>query len=44
MLGASGNVVALFPNDITYYYFSDNQEFAWDSALRETGKVAPLCR
>jgi CubicO group peptidase (beta-lactamase class C family) len=44
MLGVSGNVVALFPNGITYYYFSDNQEFTWDSALRETGKVAPICR
>jgi CubicO group peptidase (beta-lactamase class C family) len=44
MLGVNGNVVALFPKRITYYYFSDNQEFTWDSALRETGKVAPLCR
>ena len=25
MLGVSGNVVALFPNGITYYYFSDNR-------------------
>ncbi|MBN2146656.1 MAG: hypothetical protein JW726_04675, partial [Anaerolineales bacterium] len=31
MLGVSGNVVALFPNGITYYYFSDNQEFTWDA-------------
>jgi len=43
MLGVSGNVVALFPNGITYYYFSDNREFTWDAALRETDKIIPLC-
>lgn len=44
MLGVSGNVVALFPNGITYYYFSDNQEFAWDAALRESDQIIPLCQ
>ena len=43
MLGVSGNVVALFPNGITYYYFSDNQEFTWNAALRESDKIIPLC-
>ncbi len=43
MLGVSGNVVALFPNGVTYYYFSDNQEFTWDAALRESNKIIPLC-
>ena len=43
MLGVSGNVVALFPNGITYYYFSDNDEFIFESALRETDKIIPLC-
>jgi CubicO group peptidase (beta-lactamase class C family) len=43
MLGVSGNVVALFPNGITYYYFSDNQEFTWEAALHETDKIIPLC-
>lgn len=43
MLGVSGNVVALFPNGITYYYFSDNQEFIWDAALQEADKITPLC-
>ncbi|MBN2003258.1 MAG: PD40 domain-containing protein, partial [Anaerolineae bacterium] len=43
MQGVSGNVVALFPNGITYYYFSDNQEFTWDAALRESDKMIPLC-
>ena len=41
MLGVSGNVVALFPNGITYYYFSDNQEFTWDAALREVRQDHP---
>jgi CubicO group peptidase (beta-lactamase class C family) len=43
MLGVSGNVVALFPNGITYYYFSDNREFTWDAALKETDKIVQLC-
>jgi hypothetical protein len=43
MLGVSGNVVALFPNGITYYYFSDNQEFTWEAALQEADTILPLC-
>jgi len=43
MQGVSGNVVAMFPNGITYYYFSDNQQFTWDAALRESDKMIPLC-
>jgi hypothetical protein len=43
MLGVSGNVVALMPNGVTYYYFSDNQEFTWEAALREADKISPLC-
>lgn len=43
MLGVSGNVVALFPNGVTYYYFSDNREFTWEAALREADKIIPLC-
>jgi CubicO group peptidase (beta-lactamase class C family) len=44
MLGVSGNVVALLPNGVTYYYFSDNQEFTWEAALREADKIVPYCR
>jgi hypothetical protein len=43
MQGVSGNVVALFPNGVTYYYFSDNQEFTWNAALHEADKILPLC-
>jgi pimeloyl-ACP methyl ester carboxylesterase len=44
MLGVSGNVVALMPNGVTYYYFSDNQEFTWDAALWEADKIVPFCQ
>lgn len=43
MLGVSGNVVLLLPNGTTYYYFSDNQEFTWDDAVKESNKLIPLC-
>lgn len=43
MFGYSGNVVALFPNGVTYYYFSDNREFTWDEALEESEKIASMC-
>jgi hypothetical protein len=43
MLGVSGNLVALFPNGIVYYYFSDNDEFVFTPALRESNKIIPLC-
>ncbi|MFN2234953.1 MAG: hypothetical protein ACK2U1_12065 [Anaerolineales bacterium] len=43
MLGVSGNVVALIPNGTIYYYFSDNQEFTWDSAVRESNKLIAIC-
>jgi hypothetical protein len=43
MLGISGNVVALMPNGITYYYFSDSHDFTWDMAVREADKITPLC-
>jgi CubicO group peptidase (beta-lactamase class C family) len=43
MLGYSGNVVALMPNGTVYYYFSDNREFIWDAAVRESNKIIPHC-
>jgi hypothetical protein len=44
MLGVSGNAVILMPNGSTYYYFSDNMEFTWDDALRESNKITPFCK
>ena len=43
MLGVSGNVVALFPDGITYYYFSDNEEFTWEAALWQADLISPVC-
>jgi hypothetical protein len=43
MQGISGNVIAFFPNGITYYYFSDNQEFSWNNALKQADFLAPIC-
>ena len=42
MLGVSGNVVALMPNGVSYYYFSDNQEFTWEAAVRAADKNQPV--
>jgi len=43
MLGYSGIVVALFPNGTAYYYASDNREFVWLAALRESNRIVPHC-
>jgi CubicO group peptidase (beta-lactamase class C family) len=43
MQGISGNVIAFSPNGITYYYFSDNQEFSWNNALKQADFLAPIC-
>jgi CubicO group peptidase (beta-lactamase class C family) len=43
MQGVSGNVVAIFPNGTAYYYFSDNQQFTWEAAMRESNKLISFC-
>jgi hypothetical protein len=43
MLGYGGIVVALMPNDVTYYYVSDGNAFAWGRAVKEADKIKPLC-
>jgi hypothetical protein len=43
MLGISGNAVILMPNGSSYYYFSDNQQFTWDDAVKESNKIIPHC-
>jgi hypothetical protein len=44
MAGISGNIIALMPNGVTYYYFSDNREFNWHAVVREADKIAPMCQ
>lgn len=43
MSGFGGITVAMAPNGITYYYVSDNSEWAWAGAVDETAKIAPMC-
>jgi Tol biopolymer transport system component len=43
MLGYSGIVVALMPNETSYYYASDGRNFTWDAAVREANKILPYC-
>jgi hypothetical protein len=43
MAGYSGIIVALMPNGVTYYYFSDNREFNWSEAVHEVNKIKPYC-
>ena len=43
MSGFGGITVALMPNGVAYYYFSDGGKFAWLEAVRQAAKIAPLC-
>ena len=42
MSGYGGITVALMPNGSSYYYFSDNNEFAWSATVKESNKLAPM--
>ncbi|MGH6949246.1 MAG: hypothetical protein ACREH4_00070, partial [Vitreimonas sp.] len=41
--GFGGNIVALMPNGVTYYYFSDGYDFLWARAAIAANSIAPLC-
>ena len=43
MSGFGGIIVALLPNGVTYYYFSDGGKYAWAQAAREAVKISPIC-
>jgi len=43
MSGYGGITVAMMRNGATYYYFSDNDEFAWAGAVNEAAKLGPHC-
>lgn len=42
MSGFGGISVVLMPNGSSYYVFSDNNEFAWSSAVVQSNKLAPM--
>lgn len=44
MSGYGGITVAMFPNDITYYYFSDNDEFNYALAADEINGMSNYCQ
>ena len=43
MSGVSGITVAMFPNGIIYYYYSDSYVFRWQSAREMAHKIRRLC-
>ena len=43
MSGVSGITVAMFPNGVIYYYFSDSYVFRWQSGREAAHLIRPLC-
>lgn len=43
MSGYGGISVALFPNGMVYYNFSDNGQLTWGKSAIELDKIAPMC-
>ncbi len=43
MSGYGGISVVMFPNGVTFYIFSDHQEYYWTAAANEANKLAPIC-
>ena len=43
MSGYGGIAVALFPNGMTYYYFSDSGVWRWGLAAAEANRIRPFC-
>ncbi|MEM6681149.1 MAG: serine hydrolase domain-containing protein [Pseudomonadota bacterium] len=43
MSGFGGISVVMMPNDVTYYYVSDNYEFAWARAVTAVNAHRPMC-
>jgi hypothetical protein len=43
MSGYGGITVALLPNGLSYYYFSDGGTYKWAAAVVQADKIRPLC-
>ncbi|MEM6746955.1 MAG: hypothetical protein AAF608_06000 [Pseudomonadota bacterium] len=43
MSGYGGISVVPMPNGLTYYYFSDNEEFSWVRAVAAANRFRPIC-
>jgi hypothetical protein len=44
MSGFGGIAVALMPNGMTYYYFSDSGVWVWSKAASEANRLKPFCK
>jgi len=44
MSGYGGITVALMPNGMNYYYFSDGYVFSWARAAGEANRIRPFCK
>lgn len=44
MSGFGGVTIALLPNGVTYYYFSDGNEFRFRRAIYAAARLHPYCR
>jgi len=44
MSGISGITVALFPNDVIYYYYSDSYIYRWQSGRNAAHMIKSLCQ
>ncbi|WP_283136901.1 serine hydrolase domain-containing protein [Rhizohabitans arisaemae] len=43
MSGFGGITVAMMPNGVTFYYISDNNEYAWADAVHTANRISPHC-
>lgn len=41
--GFGGISMAMFPNGVVYYYFSDGHDYAWRHAAKGADAIAPMC-
>ena len=44
MSGFGGIIIVLLPNGVTYYYFSDGNEFRFRRAIYAAAQLRPYCR
>ncbi len=43
MSGFGGITVAIMPNDVTFFYYGDDQQFDWTQAIKVSNTIKGLC-